>query len=112
MPAGCFAPGFRNRALQNPQQNSVLLDLSNFYDRIDLLKLCERWRHAGYPNLHAAFAMQVYLGSRVLEAEGESSQPIWTRKGILAGDPQAPLVAKVYLKRAMEAFRRKSYIAC
>ena len=86
---------------------SVLLDLSNFYDRIDLEKLCERCHQAEYPSVDAAFTMQVYLGCRILEAEGEASAPVWTRRGILAGDPQVPLVAKVCLQRAMRAFQRK-----
>lgn len=86
---------------------SVLWDLSNFYDRLDLERLYDKWKSANYPPLHAAFAMQVYLGSRILEAKGEASQPLWTRKCILAGDPQAPLIAKVYLQRALQAFTRK-----
>lgn len=47
--------------------------------------------------------MQVYTGQRILEAEGEASQPIWTSNG----DPQAPLAAKVYLQRALKEFHRK-----
>ena len=66
---------------------SVLLEMSNFYDRINLDKLCERWLHSDYPGLHAALAMQIYCGSRILEAEGEASMPLWATHGILAGDP-------------------------
>ena len=86
---------------------SVLLDLSNFYDRIALDKLAQRWLESTYPATHAALAMQVYTGQRILEAEGEASQPLWTANGILAGDPQAPLAAKVYLQRALKEFHRK-----
>ena len=85
---------------------SVLLDLSNFYDRISLEKLAIRWLESDYPATRAAMAMQVYTGQRILEAEGEASQPIWTTHGILAGDPQAPLAAKVYLQRAMKEFHK------
>ena len=86
---------------------SVLLDMSNFYDRINLQKLAERWISSNYPATHAAFAMQIYLGTRILEAEGEASQPMWTENCILAGDPQAPLAAKIYLQKAMKAFCKK-----
>lgn len=86
---------------------SVLLDMSNFYDRIDLEKLSERWLDSDYPATHAALAMQIYCGSRVLEAESEASRPLWTANGILAGDPQAPLAAKIYLHRALHAFSKK-----
>ena len=51
--------------------------------------------------------MQVYAGSRILEAEGEASEPLWASHGILAGDPQAPLAAKVYLQRALREFSRR-----
>ena len=51
--------------------------------------------------------MQIYLGTRILEAEGEASQPMWTENGILAGDPQAPLAAKIYLQRALKAFCKR-----
>ena len=86
---------------------SVLLDLPNFYDRINLQKLAERWLSSNYPGTHASFAMQIYCGTRILEAEGEASAPMWTTNGILAGDPQALLAAKIYLQRALKAFCKK-----
>lgn len=86
---------------------SVLMDMSNFYDRIDLEKLNERWLDSDYPATHAALAMQIYCGSRILEAEGEAARPIWASHGILAGDPQAPLAAKIYLKEALHAFCKR-----
>ena len=38
---------------------SVLLDMSNFYDRISLDKLCQRWLDSSHPATHAALAMQL-----------------------------------------------------
>lgn len=67
-------------------------------------KLSQRWLDSNYPATHAALAMQIYCGARILEAEGEASRPIWTKNGILAGDPQAPLAAKIYLQEALHAF--------
>ena len=32
---------------------------------------------------------------------------MWTENGILAGDPQAPLAAKIYLQKALKAFCKK-----
>lgn len=86
---------------------SVLLDVSNFYDRISVETLCNRWLDSTYPRTHAALAMQLYLGGRILEAEGEASSQLWTQNGVLAGDPQAPLAAKVYLYEALKAFHKK-----
>ena len=96
-----------HHAAHNRTVISVLLDMSNFYDRIDLVKLTERWLDSSYPAAHAALAVQVYSGQRILEAEGEASQPLWATHGILAGDPQAPLAAKVYLQRALREFHKK-----
>ena len=83
---------------------SVLLDMPNFYDRISLEKLAARRLDSDYPAPHAALATQIYCGPRILEAEGEASRPIWATHAILAGDPQAPLAAKIYLHRALHAF--------
>ena len=86
---------------------SVLMDMSNFYDRINLEKLAQRWLDSDYPPVHAALALQVYAGGRILEAEGEASKQIWAQNGILAGDPQAPLAAKIYLQPALKNFHKK-----
>ena len=86
---------------------SVLLDMSNFYDRINLQKLAQRWLESTCPPVHVALAMQVYCGGRILEAEGEASRQIWASHGILAGDPQAPLAAKIYLPPALKNFHKK-----
>ena len=86
---------------------STLIDLSNFYDRIDLQLLAERWSEVQYPPLMAKMAMLIYRGPRYLEGEGMVDGPLYARNGILAGDPQAPQVAKVYLYRAMKRFKEK-----
>ena len=41
-----------------------------------------------------------------MEAESEVSDPFYTEKGILAGDPLAPQIAKVYLHDTMMKFTR------
>lgn len=38
---------------------SVLMDMSNFYDRLDLEKLSQWWVDSDYPAAHAALAMQI-----------------------------------------------------
>ena len=86
---------------------STLIDLSNFYDRIDLQLLSERWSEVQYPPLMAKMAMLIYRGPRYLEGEGMVDGRLYARNGILAGDPQAPQVAKVYLYRAMKKFKER-----
>ena len=64
---------------------SVLLDMSNFYDRINLQKLAERWLSSNYyPGTHASFAVQIYCGTRILEAQGEASGSKPSAKSILS----------------------------
>ena len=77
---------------------SVLCDLSNFYDRISLTRLSERC---------AIFATQLYTSARYLEGENITQGPVFATNGILAGDPQAPQVAKVYLHRSMQIFQQR-----
>ena len=47
----------RNQAMKKTVI-SALLDAANFYDRINLQKLAERWLVSNYPGTHAAFAMR------------------------------------------------------
>ena len=86
---------------------SVLCDLSNFYDRISLSKLTERWQQVRYPEVHAMFATQLYTSARYLEDENITQGPLYATNGILAGDPQAPQVAKVFLHRSMQIFQQR-----
>lgn len=60
---------------------SVLLDMSNFFDRISPEKLAERWIHSDY-TLPPMSPWQ-RRSTVSLEAEGEASGPIWTSHGIL-----------------------------
>ena len=83
---------------------SILCDLSNFYDCIDLSKLSRRWEQASFPPVHAMIATQLMKGPKVLEAEGTSSKGFYTKNGILAGDPLAPQIAKVYLQPILQRF--------
>ena len=86
---------------------STLCDMSNFYDRIDLQKLADRWELAQYPPTHTMLAMQLYTGYKMMEAEGIVSPIFRSKRGILAGDPQAPQVAKIYLMPVMQRFQEK-----
>eukprot|EP00913_Durusdinium_trenchii_P008428 g7915.t1 len=64
-----------------------------------------RERRAAYEQLHHAIdkAEEDMLEEAILAAQ----KPLWTANGILAGDPQAPLAAKIYLHRALHAFSKK-----
>ena len=50
---------------------TVLLDMSTFYDTLDLQKLQQTAQDLNYPPLALEFAMQVYTGHKAILAEGE-----------------------------------------
>ena len=83
---------------------SIFCDLQNFYDCICSEKLSQRWAPANFPPVHAMMATKLYQGMKVIEAEGAVSQGFYTQKGILAGDPLAPQIAKVYLSPILQRF--------
>ena len=82
----------------------MLLDLSAFYDRAQLLRLVQAGEALGYPLPHLCLGAQAYAGQRWLQGEGVISQGIWPKHGILPGCPQAPLMAKLNLWPVLQAF--------
>ena len=54
---------------------TVLLDMSTFYDTIDLKRLQETAMDLHYPPLALEFATQVYSGPKAILAEAELSAP-------------------------------------
>ena len=80
--------------------------MSNFYDRVNLAKLAERFADVEFPPLPAIVCMQMYCDRRVLDADGETSDK-WPERGVLAGCPFAPFCAKLYLSRAMANFHQR-----
>ena len=85
---------------------SLLIDLQCFYDSVELERLLHLWEPLGYPAVHMNFLYEVYSGPRLLQAEQVTSSPVHCRKGILAGCPMAPLVAKLVLAPVIENFVR------
>ena len=83
---------------------SLLIDLQCFYDSVELEQLLHLWEPLDYPAVHMNFLYKVYSGPRLLQAEQVTSSPVHCRKGILAGCPMAPLLAKLVLAPAIENF--------
>ena len=75
---------------------SLLIDLQCFYDSVELAQLLHLWEPLDFPAVHA--------GPRMLEAEQVTSSPVHCKRGILAGCPMAPLVAKLVLAPVIEDF--------
>ena len=86
---------------------TVLLDMSTFYDCIDLPTLAVVAHELQYPALPLWFALQLCTGPKAIQAEAELSEFFFTQKGVAAGCPQAPLLAKAYLAPAVQPFVAK-----
>ena len=83
---------------------SLLIDLQCFYDSVELAQLLHLWGPLDFPAVHANFLYEVYSGPRMLQAEQVASSPVHCKRGILAGCPMAPLVAKLVLAPVIEDF--------
>ena len=83
---------------------SLLIDLQCFYDSVELAQLLHLWEPLDFPGVHMNFLYEIYSGPRLLQAEQVTSSPVHCKKGILAGCPMAPLVAKLVLAPAIENF--------
>ena len=78
---------------------TVLMDMSTFYDTINLTRLQEEALKLQYPPLMLELAMQLYTGPKAILAEQELTPFFHVDHGVPAGCPQAPLLAKAVLER-------------
>ena len=90
----------------NLHQVSVLLDFSNFYDKIDHDLLIQEALELGFPPMILYFALMVHKGPRVLVAETVASEPIQPKNGILAGCPFGVVFSKLVLWTLMAQVQR------
>ena len=81
---------------------SLLIDLQCFYDSVE--QLLQLWEPLDFPAVHMKFLYEIYSGPRLLQAEQVTSGAVFCKKGILAGCPIAPLVAKLVLAPVIEGF--------
>ena len=77
---------------------------------MELELLLKLWEPLDFPPAVLNAVYEVYSGPRLLQAEQVTSRPVHCQKGILAGCPVAPLIAKLVLAPVigpfMEAFPR------
>ena len=85
---------------------SLLIDLQCFHDSVELEQLLHLWEPLDFPAVHMNFLYDIYSGPRRLQAEQVTSSAVHCKKGILAGCPLAPLVAKLVLAPLIEGFIR------
>ena len=86
---------------------TVLMDMSTFYDTINLSRLQEEAMKLGYPPLMLELAMQLYTGPKAISAEQEFTPFFRVDQSIPAGCPQAPLLAKAVLAPALIPWKQQ-----
>ena len=83
------------------------MDMSTFYDTIPLDRLQQEAIKLNYPPLHLELAMQLYTGPKAINAEQEFTPFFRVDRGIPAGCPQAPLLAKAVLAPALVPWKEE-----
>ena len=78
------------------------MDMSTFYDTINLQRLETEALHLQYPPM----ALQVYHGPKAIVAEQEMTPFFTVTNGVPAGCPQAPLLAKAVLAPALQPWQQ------
>ena len=86
---------------------SLLIDLQSFYDAVMLEQLLHLCEPLDFPPAVLNMVYEVYSGPRLLQAEGVTSSSVHCERGMLAGCPAAPLVAKLILAPVLQSFQAK-----
>ena len=84
-----------------------MIDLQCFYDSVELSQLLQLWESFDFPPAYMNMIYEVYSGPRLLQAEGVTSNGVHCQRGMLAGCPAAPLVAKLVLAPVLKDFQGK-----
>ena len=74
---------------------TLFVDLEGFYDGVDFSRLLAQGKALQFPPLLLELSLQVYAGPRSIHSEGVSTLALWPQKGLCAGCPYAPTVAKL-----------------
>ena len=85
---------------------TCLMDMSTFYDTINLQRLQTEALKLQYPPLMLEMALQVYHGPKAIVAEQEMTPFFTVTHGVPAGCPQAPLLAKAVLAPALQPWQQ------
>ena len=85
---------------------TCLMDMSTFYDTINLQRLQTEALNLQYPPLMLEMALQVYHGPKAIVAEQEMTPLFTVTHGVPAGCPQAPLLAKAVLAPALQPWQQ------
>ena len=85
---------------------TLLLDLKEFYEHVDLNSLITQASCHGFPAVLLQGALQVYTGPRYIQGESCLSAPVRAERGIMAGCPFAVGLSKLALHPVMQELWR------
>ena len=85
---------------------TLLLDLKEFYEHVDLDSLITQASCHGFPAVLLQGALQVYIGPRYIQGESCLSAPVRAERGIMAGCPFAVGLSKLALHPVMQELWR------
>ena len=89
---------------------TLYMDLSAFYEHIDHHVLIYQALDLSFPALLLYLALSVYQGPRLVMVDGVASPTFAAKRGVLAGDPIAPLLAKIALYKPLQEVLRSSAV--
>jgi hypothetical protein len=80
---------------------TLFVDLRQFYERVDHGAMIRAGQEMHFPDLLLCLATQLYRGSRYIDGEGSLSPPVRAERGLMAGCPLAPILAKLAIHKPM-----------
>ena len=89
---------------------TLYMDLSAFYEHIEHHALIHQALDLCFPPLPLYWALSVYQGPRLILVDGVASPTFAAKRGVLAGDPIAPLLAKVALYKPLQEILSSSAV--
>ena len=81
---------------------TIFVDLRQFYERVCHESLVSVGEELGFPPLLLSLAVQLYRGPRYVDSEATMCLPISAHRGLMAGCPLAPILAKLAIHKPLK----------
>ena len=85
---------------------TIFIDLQTFYESVCHSALAAQAMAHGFPPVLVEVALGVYRGARYIDSEGVASPRCYASKGLMAGCPLAPSLAKLAIYPVLQKLHR------